>query len=792
MLLLLAVVLGAAASAQPVGGDVQAMGFQASGGFVFRSGQWFPILVRLTSQGSEIFSGQLQARVVDLDGDRVAFTHPATVGPDVGGAGKRFWCYAVANERGELPEHVDVIDENGALVAKLPTPRCDCILNDDLLVLDVSEKRISKLNLLETPQWGPGQAGEGHRPYYRNVVVTTLPNGARDLPDRWWGLEAVDVVVWDQPSPAAIDTWQVGALVEWVRNGGQLIVGVGATWDAIRGSELASIMPLRGAGPTAELNKLTVFFNTMALPAWRERGLKNPIAVTTAEPAPDALRTLGEHGPSGPLAMITMHPVGSGRVVATAASLNDLTRSPIDVEKFFGALIDLNAYTDKFRENQMSSAQLALGGSNWIYDDIVSPVGFGGETALRGLTAFLFVAAYVGLATVGAWWWLGNRKLTHASWVVFAGFAIAASVLSLGTVAALRGFSRGVQSLSILDLEAGSVTARGPCLFGYRSPIRQTVELSLPGEGNFLRPLARESRTKNYYVTPARYAGMPARAALDGVLMRATLKQVEGFWHGELAGSVRGDLVVKRENARLTPGSWLLNDFDTDLEGGYLLFIDPRHDNAGLGVPYRAAGLTTLYDHPTPAHVVPPAVNILAVQVPRIPAGERIGGLGAAHYAQVDQQWVQWYENWQRRGASNDKRRKEKRAAMPDLRTLHELQQAWSGRNNSYGHLRAGLSATLQAVLLASTRSYYLHNDRQSYESVTLPLSTDGVCDLDLTHWLCQGQAVLICWADEPGPAVLQRNGKPLRAYGGLTVYRVRIPIAYEGRPPRLPEEPGL
>jgi hypothetical protein len=781
----------ATACAQILQGQVDAVGFQTSGGFVLREGQWFPVSVSLRCQGSQVFSGELRVEAIDLDGDRVAFTQPqVTVTPEVGPL-KRFWCYAAVNRIQELPQSVEVVDSDGALVTELPMPPQPPfpLVCDDLLVLDISARRVTALSALQEAEWSPGQHSDGLRRFYRNVVIAHMP--AANLPDRWWGLEAVDVVVWDQPDPAALSLAQRDALVEWVRCGGQLVVGVGPTWSALRRSELASILPLTGEAETREVRQLNVFFDHLARPAWKNREFPNLVAVTTAKLADGALPILRDYGN---INLVSMCLAGSGRVTATAASLRDLTSVEIDQIAFLAQFLDLNAYTDQFKAKLGETTQVYPLMADPLYDEVVAPVAFAAATALRGLTALLFVAGYVALATLVSWWWLRARGLTYLSWTVFAGLAAAASGLSLGTVGALRGCSRGVQALSVLDLEAGSSAARGTCLFGYRSPTRQRVELSLPGEGNFLRPLAKNPRGGSYYVTPARYAALPTRASLREVLMRATLKQVEGFWQGQLDGTLRANLVVDRGTGRLSPASWIANDLTMDLAGGYLLFIDPRQQD-GPGVPWRAAGLNTLYELPGSIAVqpdlekVPPAVNILVVPLPKIAAGQQISGLGQADYHRVDRNQAEW------RGAGGRKRSQMLKDGR-DLRTLWEEQQAWAG-TGTFAVLRTGLGDTLRALLLASTRNYYLPNHSQDFDSVGTPISTDGLPNQDITHWLVggrqEGQAVLICWAEHPGPARLHRNGKPLDSYQGLTLLRVRVPIRYEGRPPSgaQPVSPG-
>ena len=775
----LSVVWATVAAAQPVQGQVDTLGFQATNASVVRLGQWFPILVSLKSQGSQPFAGELRAEDIDLDGDRVAFTRPQVTVSGEAGPPRTFWCYGVTNSLNELPQNIDVVSQDGALVLQMPLPPCAQLLCDDLVVLDLSAAKITSLNALQTPSWSPGQPTAGMRPFYRSVVPVTLPRGARDLPDRWWGLEAVNVIIWDQPDPAVLSIPQRDALLEWVRNGGQLIVGVGATWGALSKSDLAPILPLTGEGTLRSVQRLDIFQARMA---WADRappGLREPIPVILADLAPGAFRTLGDFGPGNePINLITMRLVGSGRVVATAAGLRDLASAGADPQKVFAALIDLNPHTKEFLEKEVQTAQISLFPSTPLYDDIVKQIGFGGQRALRGLTAFLFVGLYVGLATLASWWWLRGRKLTHLSWTVFAAFAVVASALSLATVGALRGFSR-VHSVCVLDTEAGATVARGYCLFGYRSPTRQLVELSLPGDNNFLRPLARNPKSTSFYVTPARYAAIPAKATLADVLMRATLKQVEGYWHGELSGALRAQLTADRATGRLTPTSWIASDLGVDIDGGVLVFIDPRLQDGAQSPPWRVNGLTRPYELPEEdggkgdLKYVPPAVNILAVPVPRIPAGQRVDTLGHSDYQRVDERLAQW-------GRQADR----KRSDRPDLPTLWADQQAWSG-NTTFPFLGTGLSPALNKLLLAATRNYHLHNRSSDFNSVGVPVTSEGLPDLDVTHWLARGQAVLLCWSNAPGPARLYRNGRQLETDEGLTFYRVRLPLDYEGVAPR-------
>lgn len=214
----------ARAPAQPVQGDIVSVGFQArvSTGHVVRNGQWFPILVTLSGQGTQSYDVELRCERADLDGDRVAYLEPhVAVTPEAGI--RRVWCYAVnLKESAGDPLTIDIIGDDGALISTMTAPMFEPIGNETQLILDISSKRVTGLDQFNSPADEYLGYAWGQRNYYRSICVATLP--ARDLPDRWWGLEAVDVVVWDEPDPDALSIAQLAALVEWVRNGGQLVV----------------------------------------------------------------------------------------------------------------------------------------------------------------------------------------------------------------------------------------------------------------------------------------------------------------------------------------------------------------------------------------------------------------------------------------------------------------------------------------------------------------------------------------------------------------------------------------
>jgi len=775
-------VLARGATAQPVQGDVVQAGFPVGPSSVFRVGQWFPIQVRLTVQGSRPFAGLLRAGGEDLDGDLVAYTERVALGPET--PLKRFWLLATADSHEELWTTVDVLGEQRELVTRLPMPAQPLFSlgSDDLLILDLSYPALTALDQLTTRGWSPGHGSWGDRVFYRNIVVSRMDPAA--LPDTWFGLEAVNVVVWDRPDPAVLSIAQADALVDWVRAGGQLVLGIGPNWAALRGhrSELAAILPLQGEGRTVEVDRLPVFSARAVPRGVRAASFERPIPVVVADLAPGALRTLGDTWSEGALNLFSMRLVESGRVTACAASLRDLLEVARADLRLFHEVLDLNAYARKYRDNQNEARMTTFPGPLTVeaYPGLVGVVGFTATTALSSVVIFLFAAAYVLLSTLATWVYLQRAQRTHLSWVVFAGWAAIGSAAGLATVAGIRGtLSRGLQSLSVLDLEAGQRAARGPVLFGYSSPTRQEIDLSLPGPGHYLRPLPKPPGPRSTYVTPDRYEAEAGRARLSDVLVRATLKQFAGYWRGELPGTIRGELTADRATGRLTPGSFIANDLEVPLAGGWLLFIDPRHEDAG--VPIRAAGLDLLYDRPEAIQrpQVPPAYNILAVWVPAVAAGGVARGLGADQYKVVDELVAAW-----RRGPT----RKRADLIHRDLPTLWREQQSWLGSALAARAWFVGRPERM--LLLASTRGFLLPNADEKFDAAGPSFSTEGLPELDVTHWLLRDTAVLLCWSPTPGPAALMRGTTPVRAGRGLTLYRVRLPLTYVGSPPRPGSEP--
>ena len=767
--------------AQQIEGEVTAIGFpfgQLTRNAI-RVGQWFPIRVELRAVSGDEVGVEVDLRVQssDTDGDRVEFTKPG-VTLTVGDIQRPVWCYAVAYYGGagafdapRGPETLTVVDvRRNQTLGTLALPTVDVVDNESMLVLDVSARKISKLDSAIGDALDTNDVGWGQRRFYRKTFVGA--GEAAALPDCWFGLEMIDVVVWDAPDPAGqqVGESQVEALAEWVRNGGQLVLGLGGNVDALADTALAELMPyelLGGSRSTETLEQFSAAYVPSRAPLDR---FETPLPVAKVKMRAGATRLVWDTVGGYPQPVLAVWCVGSGRVIAAAPSLRDLVNLGVKPD-FYHVLFDLYENTPAFQESEASQLMTGLL-QRPLYDGLVQPVGFALAGQVNAIIAMLFVCAYVGLSTVASFLWLRSKRKSSLAWPVFAGVAVAASFLSLGAVYLGRGVVSSVRTASLVDLEAGSQRARARCWIGYRSPRRELLDLALPPAASesrgtcFLRPIASKDAS-GHFATPLRYGVDTDHAALRDAPLRGTLKQFEGFWQGDGGGTVRVRLIADRATGRITNASWIANSLGVDIERGYLIYFDPRQREAT-----RPSGVDRFWWAAMKAPVPPPR-NVLAVELPSIADGDDLRGvIGAAAYRDNDQRLARW------RGVAGAADRPETR---PDLPTLLEAQLGWVPftRNLNFE----------EAAMMASTRNLYLHCSALDRPDVAgRPVTTAGVPKCDVTHWLMDGQALLLLVADTPGPATLTRSGDARSSDAGRTLYRVRAPLEYVGAARATPE----
>ncbi|GMV96046.1 MAG: hypothetical protein AMXMBFR83_04150 [Phycisphaerae bacterium] len=569
----------------------------------FRPGYFTPVLIELSTDAGESFTGAIEVRQSDRDGDEVVARREVMVN-----GVRRFYLYVPASDgNSSQPFRVRALDPSGSLLRVLddqnqevnevaPSSPPAQIEGDSRVVLDISEvNRLRDLTRLQTLS--------------RKVVVLRV--SGRDLPDDPAGLEVADTIVWDGGDPEAMDLLQRQALISWVHRGGHLVLAVSRNWQQLARSKFGELLPAALSG-TASMTDID--------PAWNAEmfggaaiAFQLPLTycpVTTAALRPDAIPILPAR-PAGATPLLAAYrPVGRGHVVLVTAELRELLdprrQTNLQTEVLLRKLVGLR-HEEPVNPGNVPALRFDL------FQFIEQRTGFQVTTQLYLLFAFLFVAGYVLVATGGCWVWLKKRRMIHHSWVAFAAVVLVASVTSLGAVHLIRGVGHRVQELTLVDAEAGSDQGMALCYFGLKTAVHTSLDLHIATRGRSveempegstgLKPLGPNTDVLTLgggrFRAGQRYEVLAGLGELRNVPLRATLKQFEGFWRGTLPGQLNAALKRRREGVH--PDSWIQNDLGTDLRDCYLLY-----PSEGLGWPDRFA------------------INIRCYRIGTLPKGKRL------------------------------------------------------------------------------------------------------------------------------------------------------------------------
>jgi len=764
--------------------NVTHIGFPAMGtarfdaGNVIRRSAWIPIVVDLDLLDQTVFDGTLRVAQFDTDGDRFLDGVEVHLREETGGH-QRVWLYTMINASRDAGRcYVELLNEDGEAVeiitAGEPTYRAGPVddnqphhLTDDAyLILSITNATIGHVREL-TDEDDVGV-------FMRDVVLSHL--APADLPELWYGLEAVDAVVWDDARPEELTARQLDALIHWVRQGGVLLLTASESAGSVRlAKPLERILPvdLGDVHPVDNLPDVrrellapptTEDSATARIPAerldpltWAELPLPHPIPVAACTLRPDAVRW-APSDEERPL-VVARRTEGRGHVILSSVTVRDLMSGGGGAADFFINLLWLNRQreTDDFIVNRSS-----------LFPHVVSAVAFATSSSVYLLAASVFSILYVVAATGGVWWFLGRRGWRRHSWSAFGLAAIAAAFLSVAGVRAFQGFGERVHQISVVDLAAGDTSAFVAAYFGLKTATDARLDVWLPlnprrdtepaESTSFLRPLpASRSRFDDYgqqsFSDPVTYRIKPSVAVVENVRLRATLKRFEGRWDGTIGGTVTGSLVA---NGRVfSDDSYLTNELGVDLTECWLL-----HTVAPFSEYPKGVRDTWIYAYP---------IGDLKADEGHVRVAER------CYTPDADQSMTQFLAS----------------------RELVDAQVSWSRpfrsalANIGLGESVKGagsLADVQKAMLLATTIGELDPEALKSMTShiagVTQTWSHDRLRWMDLRRHLAPHTALLIGFAKDPGPVRLfrrygQRRFRPVKPEDdhSWTMYRIRIPV---------------
>lgn len=558
-------------------------------GNVVRNGIWTPVRVTIDLVDQPAFDGSVRIAQFDNDGDECYDLVDVHLRAETGGS-RELDLFALANpDRGQSRFFVEVFDDNGEAVQVVsqgvltyrasPAQQPVVIDDNDLLLVSVSNGPIGRLKELTDPQ---------HRDLYRRRVHIGHI-GPAGVPQLWHGLEMVDFVLWDDARPEDLSKRQLEALLNWVRQGGNLMITASRSANAIELTpELKAVLPVELGEPVVTKNLPDERYALLGPPTtvdrkkagdlfWHLTPFPKPVQVTQctlregARPVPPTRDNQST--------VFTRGRLGRGHVIFGAVVLADFFSGEGKPTEFFEHMCGLMRLSE---EEQAGRPHLVS-----LFDRVVSAVSFSTRASVYLFVAGASSVLYVLLATFGTWGFLKARQWTRHSWSVFSIVAVAASLLSAVAVNARQGIGETLHQLSVVDTDSDTALGYATCLFGLKTSSDRLLDVWLPQDPlgatspgptvNSLRPTPAANElgeTTSTFVDPVDYRLQPGSAVLEGLRIRATLKLLEGRWVGGLGGKVTGDITIR--GRRITNDSYIANDLGVDLYDCWLL--QPRLD----------------------------------------------------------------------------------------------------------------------------------------------------------------------------------------------------------------------
>ncbi len=769
-----------------------------------RPGAWMPVVVDITLEGEPSFDGALRAVQRDGDGDQIVDTVEVHLLASAGGT-QRYWLYTLAgdatlgarddfgievlNADGEVVEVVSA----GELKRRIVPEEPPMIVQDNSSTNTAIVLAISVASGGRALDLGTDSAGFDRQFKVGHIAPATIPN-------LWIGLEAVDYVVWDEADPADMSAKQLAAVMEWVRQGGTLLMAASNTAGAVAGhAELAAALPVeigevvRMTNP-GDLIARHLFDNENA-PAFT--GAMS-VARCTARPGAfvyyrdDALKT----------DLISRARLGRGHVIFSAASLVDLftkfsprvveVEDPDDrrkrrerttvtddsVRDFYRRIFWQKFYDDPNDQPNTSN--------HFVLEHVRGPVQFPEDAGLYLLITIMFMGVYWCIATLGSWAFLQRRGWQRHNWTAFTCVAIVAAFLSLSTVQAVQGFGITVRQVSVVDADVGERFGHGTAFFGMKTASHVDMDVWLPADpvadrqpaatNCYLRPVLGDASDetapqKSQYTDPGSYQLRPANAELAGVPFRATMKALEGRWEGPLGGRVTGRVEFTRgavgtRDIRFTSGSFITNELGVDLKKCYLLCTTRELYDRQTGEVLGQRGRSNF--------------SVLAIPLLDIKASETV--LLSARF------------DPDARFPGDAKKANE----FLESYLLEQEQIRWLnstvsllGKRRVAGEIDMRLTTQESGLLLVSTMGDFdpdSHRQTSVYSMTGMDsngLQRGRLRHLDLRDQLRPDMAVLVGFGeDHPGPIRLasRRGAREYRleepdAAASITMYRIRIPV---------------
>jgi len=452
----------AARAAVPVEIENLRVGFGADN--LFKIGAWTPVWIQLKG-GSERFTGFMDVVASDDDGVPTAFRQPVDLPAR---ETRRFSGYV--RPGGRDPDlTIRFYDERGRWLGErtqdrtMPTPPRSVLPAESVVVVAGQPQGIDQIPAAAGfQQSGSTMANTGDA----EIVLTRLEVDGDRVPGRWYGYDGALAVVVDTSDRATLDMLsglRGQALVEWVRRGGHLVVGVGANWQEVRDGVLGPALPavLSGQERVQSLEALDMFAG--ANKSITPPGLSKPQMIMKLEQLDErggkALSSVSN------LPVVVRGPYGFGRITLIGVDVGqDIFSNWADRGLFWVRALDLK----KSRvDNSVGPSKPPGSFFNSGVTDLASQLRVALEQFPRvklipfGWVAFL-IFLYILAIGPGDYLFLKRVvKRMELTWITFPAIVATVSLLAYFAAYRLKGDDLLVNKLDVVDVDQVSGLTRG-------------------------------------------------------------------------------------------------------------------------------------------------------------------------------------------------------------------------------------------------------------------------------------------------------------------------------------------
>lgn len=521
-----------------------------------RPGSWTPVRLTLENQASEPRQVVCRWLLEDADGDRVHAQRRVTLDAL---STQYAWLYGPlpVRTRQNEPWTIQVLNEDATEeLARAQVSPARMLLRADRMI-----------GIAGTGDFGLSAYTTGATTHEPITLLTGL--SLASLPDRWYGLSAMDTLVWSRDGGDPDDPLVSGAieqsLREWVRRGGHLVIVLPAYGQTWTGSGLADLLPVKAEAITRIEGEPPGWLGSVLGGGDRLKVDMNAFHVKPGDGVDVILRN--DDAQNMPLVVAKRY--GFGRVTLIGLDLADRRFAQMGMPNGkFPLWRDVFMWQAPVYTQSRIDAEVAA--NEMSRPDQRSRVPLGrfipGRISMRGAAAPALLAA---ILLFGLYWFaagplsvivLKKKEAQRHSWVLFVGIVLCFSAVSWAGAWLMAPRRSAVSHFTVLTAVNGSPTVHAHSWFSIYIPkfAQQTVELD-PDHESARHTLASPGMVAGLdetgFLDPQTYALDMASPRSVEVPFRSTAKQFEADYLGQISqpqtGMTEPLVLPQADNLRL-------------------------------------------------------------------------------------------------------------------------------------------------------------------------------------------------------------------------------------------------